>query len=90
MTTTPAPPTRRSSTPRVTGTTQSPDLGKGQPGAPGVPPKKKKKRVYFRGGSWVFGVTNSYLHMQALTLPAIRPRQVRRGSSLLCYTVVAM
>jgi len=44
VTTTPVPPTRRSSTPRVTGTAQSPELGKGQPGAPGVPQKKKKKR----------------------------------------------
>ena len=47
VTATPAPPTRRSSTPRVVGTTQSPELGKGQPGAPGVPQKKKKKREYF-------------------------------------------
>ena len=44
VTTTPAPPTRRSSTPRVIGTSQSPDLGKGQPGVPGVPQKKKKRR----------------------------------------------
>ncbi|KAF9648511.1 MED6-domain-containing protein [Thelephora ganbajun] len=42
---TPAPPPRRSSTPRVIGTAQSPELGKGQPGAPGIPPKKKKKRT---------------------------------------------
>jgi len=38
---TPAPPLRRSSTPRVTGTTQPPEIGKSQPG---VPLKKKKKR----------------------------------------------
>lgn len=49
VTTTPAPPLRRSPTPRVTGTTQSPELSKGQPGAPGVPPKKKKKRECFQG-----------------------------------------
>ena len=44
VTATPVPPTRRSSTPRVTGTTQSPELGKGQPG---VPQKKKKRRECF-------------------------------------------
>ena len=44
---TPAPQSRRSSTPRVTGTSQSPDLGKGQPG---VPPKKKKKRECIESG----------------------------------------
>lgn len=44
VTATPAPPTRRSSTPRVTGATQSPELGKGQPGAPGVPQQRKKKK----------------------------------------------
>jgi len=42
---TPAPPPRRSSTPRVTGTAQSPEIGKGLPGAPGIPPKKRKKRA---------------------------------------------
>jgi mediator of RNA polymerase II transcription subunit 6 len=50
VSTTPAPQTRRSSTPRVTGTSQSPELGKGQPGAPGVPPKKKKKRECIQAG----------------------------------------
>ena len=44
---TPAPPLRRSSTPRVTGTAQPLEIGKGQPGAPGVPPKKSKKRERF-------------------------------------------
>ena len=41
---TPVPSRRRSSTPRAIGTSQLPDLGKGLPGAPGVPPKKKKRR----------------------------------------------
>lgn len=47
---TPAPPLRRSSTPRVTGTSQPPELSKGQPSAPGVPPKRKKKRGCMHGG----------------------------------------
>ena len=46
MAATPAPPTRRSSTPRVI---QSPDPAKGLPGAPGVPQKKKKKRECLSG-----------------------------------------
>lgn len=50
VTATPAPPPRRSSTPRVSGTTQSPEMGKAQPGAPGVLPKKRKKRGFFQGG----------------------------------------
>lgn len=41
---TPAPPLRRSSTPRVTGTSQLHELGKGHPGVPSVPQKRKKKR----------------------------------------------
>lgn len=45
---TPAPPTRRSSTPRVTGTIQPPEMGKVQSGAPGLPPKKRKKRGWFQ------------------------------------------
>ena len=44
VTATPAPPLRRSTTPRVPGTTQLPEIGKGLPGAPGMPPKKRKKR----------------------------------------------
>jgi mediator of RNA polymerase II transcription subunit 6 len=49
---TPAPPLRRSSTPRVTGSSQSLELGKGLPGAPGVPPKRKKKRECIHDGFW--------------------------------------
>jgi len=48
---TPAPQLRRSSTPRVAGTAQLPELGKGQPGAPGVPPKKKKRRTITAGST---------------------------------------
>jgi len=48
---TPAPPLRRSPTPRVTGTIQSPELGKSQSSGPGVPPKKKKKRTNTAGST---------------------------------------
>jgi mediator of RNA polymerase II transcription subunit 6 len=43
---TPAPPLRRSSTPRVTGTSQAPEISKPQSG---VPPKRKKKRECMHG-----------------------------------------
>lgn len=47
---TPAPALRRSTTPRVAGTSQQSDLGKGQPGAPAVPQKRRKKREYMHNG----------------------------------------
>lgn len=47
---TPAPPPRRSSTPGVTGASQPPGIGKGQPGAPGIPPRRKKKRGCMHSG----------------------------------------
>ena len=77
----PVPTLRRSPTPRTTGTAQSPELGKNQPGASGIPPRKKKKRECFRG---VFSVSDLRLHLQAPILRVIRPRRVKRGSSLSC------
>jgi len=48
---TPVPSQRRSSTPRVTATSQSPELGKGQPGGPGVQQKRKKRRTNTAGNT---------------------------------------
>jgi len=48
---TPAPPPRRSSTPRVTGTSQLPELGKGQSCTDGATPKRKKKRTNTAGNT---------------------------------------
>jgi len=48
---TPAPPPRRSSTPRVTGTSQLPELGKGLFCNDAAPTKRKKKRTNTAGNT---------------------------------------
>ena len=83
---TPAPQPRRSSTPRVTGTLQSPELGKGQPGAPGVPPKKKKRRECSQGGFRSSACLTCAVLQVQLLLVARQPQT----SFLPCYTVAAV
>ena len=82
MAATPAPPTRRSSTPRVI---QSPDPGKGPPGAPGVPQKKKKKRECLSQDGFRCSVpclTRALVRLQVQILLAVLLRQVRHRSLL--------
>jgi len=86
---TPAPPLRRSTTPRVAGTTQPPEIGKGHPGAPGIPPKKRKKRECFLV-VWVFNISDLWSLLQARIPVLIHPRRGRLVYFLPCCTIVVI